>query len=53
MATENFFINDGRNGKAVEAICEGLPQFDIVPPFTFIVETVNSVDASTFVVAPE
>jgi hypothetical protein len=33
VTAENFFINNGCYRQAVEAVCEGFPQFDVVPPF--------------------
>ena len=33
MTTEDFLIDDGRNGQAVEAICEGLPETDVEAAF--------------------
>jgi hypothetical protein len=33
MHRENLFVNDGRNGQAVKAISEGLPQLDVIPAF--------------------
>ena len=30
MHAKNLFINDRSNGQAIEAIREGLPEFDIV-----------------------
>lgn len=41
---EDLLIDDGGNGQAVEAVCECLPQLDVVSPLAFIVETVNAVD---------
>lgn len=34
MTAENLLVNDGRDGKTVEAVREGLPQFDIKASFT-------------------
>lgn len=30
---EDLLVNDGRDGQAVEAVREGLPQLDVVPAF--------------------
>lgn len=35
MTTENLFVYDSRDWKAIEAICERLPDFDVEPPFTY------------------
>jgi len=29
---EDLLIDDGSNGEAVEAVREGLPELDVVPP---------------------
>lgn len=51
MHGEDFLINDCRDRKAVETISKGLPQLDIIPSLALIVETIDSVDGGTFVVA--
>jgi len=35
---ENLLVDDGGNGQAVEAVSEGLPQLDVVPPLACWVE---------------
>ena len=50
MHSEYFLVNDSCDWQAVEAICECLPKFDIVPPLALVVEAVNAVDRSAFVV---
>lgn len=39
VTTENLLVNDSSNGQAVEAICECLPQFDIVSTLTLIIKS--------------
>jgi hypothetical protein len=39
MTAENLLVNDSSNGQAVEAICECLPQFDIVSTLTLIIKS--------------
>lgn len=53
MHGEDLFIDDRSDWQTVEAIRKGLPQLDVVSPFAFIVEAVNTVDASTFVVSSQ
>ncbi len=53
MHGEDLFVDDGCDGKTVEAICESLPQLDVVPSLALIVEAINAVDGCTFVVAAE
>lgn len=50
---EDLLINDGRDGQAVEAIRKCLPQFDVVTTLAFVIETVDSVDGSAFVVSAQ
>ena len=50
---ENLFVNNCCNGEAVEAICERLPELDIVPSLAFVVETIDTIDGRAFVVAPQ
>jgi len=49
--TEDLLINNSANGKAVEAVSEGLPQLNVVAALALVVETVDSVNGSTLVVA--
>ena len=51
MHSEDLLVDDGCNWEAVEAVCEGLPQLDVVSSFAFIVESVNTIDRSAFVVS--
>lgn len=53
MHGEDLLVDDSSNGKAVEAIGEGLPQLDVVAALALIVETVDTVDGGTLVVAPQ
>lgn len=53
MTAENFLINDGGNGKAVEAVGECLPEFDVVPSLTFIIKAIDSIDGGAFVISSE
>lgn len=53
MHGEDLLVDDGRDGQAVEAVGEGLPQLDVVPPLALVVEAVNAVDRRALVVASE
>lgn len=44
MHGEDLLINDGSDWQAIEAICEGFPQLDIVSSLALIVEAIDSVD---------
>jgi hypothetical protein len=50
MTAENFLVNKCSNWQAVEAVCEGLPEFDVVSSFAFVIEAVDSVDTGALVV---
>lgn len=49
----DFIVNDGRARQAVESVAELLPHLDGIPATAFVVESVNSVNACTFVVPAE
>jgi hypothetical protein len=53
VAAEDLFIDDSREWEAVEAICECFPELDVISPFAFVVEAVDSVDGGAFVVSSE
>jgi hypothetical protein len=50
---ENLLVNDGRDGQAVEAVGEGLPQLDVVSALALIVEAIDTVDGGTLVVTTQ
>jgi len=53
MHAQNLVVNKRTNGKAIEHITKDLPEFDRVPPFTLIVESVYAVDLGALVVATQ
>lgn len=53
MHAQYLVINERCNGQAVEAIGEYLPQPNIEPPLTFVIETVDSVDLRVLMVPPQ
>ena len=53
MHREDLLVYNCCNWQAVEAIRERLPQLDVIPPFAFIVETVDAVDGSTLMVSAQ
>ena len=53
MHAEDLFINNSSDRKAVEAICEGLPELDVVATLALVIEAVDSVDGGTLVVASQ
>ena len=53
MHAENFLIDEGSNGQAVEDVREDLPEPDGIPPFALIVKAINSIDLRAFVIASQ
>lgn len=53
MHAKDLLVNDGGYGETIEAICERLPQLDIVATLAFIVEPVDPVDGGALMVAAE
>jgi len=50
MHSEDLLVDDSRNGQAVEAVGEGLPQPDVVPPLALVVEAIDTIDRCALVV---
>jgi hypothetical protein len=48
---EDFLINESADRQAVETICECFPKSDVISTFAFVVESVNAVDRSAFVIS--
>lgn len=48
---ENLLVNDCSNRQAVKTVGEGLPKLDVIPAFALIIKSVDTVDASAFMVA--
>jgi hypothetical protein len=48
---EDFLINKGCDGEAVEAVSESLPQLDVIAALAFIIESINTVDRCALMVA--
>ena len=53
MHSEDLLVDDSSNGEAVEAVCEGLPELDVVPPLALVVEAIDTVDGGALVVAAQ
>lgn len=53
MHRKDLFVDDCGNWQAVEAICECLPQLNVIPPLALVVESVNTVYRGAFMVATE
>lgn len=53
MHGEDLFVDDCRNGQAVEAICECFPKLNVVSALALIVKAIDSVNRCTFVVTSE
>jgi len=50
MHSEDLLVDDSRDGQAVEAVREGLPQPDVVPPLALVVKAIDTVDGCALVV---
>jgi len=53
MHTKNLLINNGRHRQTVKTVSKRLPQLNIVPSLTFVIETINPVNAGTFVITSQ
>jgi len=53
VRAEDLLVDDGRAGKTVETISEGLPKFDTEAALALVIKAVNTVDRRTFVVTAE
>lgn len=53
MHCEDFLVNDGSDGQAIEAVGECLPQLDVEPTLALVIESIDSIDRGTFVVTSE
>jgi hypothetical protein len=47
----DLFVDDGADGKAVEAVSKRFPQLDVIPSLAFIIEPINPVNRSALVVS--
>ena len=52
MAAKNFLVDDGSNRQTVETVRERLPESNVVPSFALIIESIDTIDAGTLVIAP-
>jgi len=53
MHGEDLLVDYGGNRQAVKTIGKSFPQLDIIPTFAFVVESIDSVDGSTFMIASQ
>ena len=53
MDTKYLIVYKSRHWKAVETLDELFPKFQRIPPFTFIIESIYSVDGTTFMITSE
>ncbi len=51
MTAEDLLIHNGCNRQTIKAVCEGLPELNIKPPLTFIIESIDPVDASALMIS--
>lgn len=50
MHAQDLVVDEGCHGQTVEAISEDLPESDAEPALALIVESIDSVDGSAFMV---
>ena len=53
MHAEDSIVDERCHWKAVEAVDEKLPEFDVVASFTFIVEAVDTIDRGALMITPQ
>ncbi len=51
MHAKDFLIDNGSNGKAVEAVCEGFPKLNIVAPLALVIKSINTIDGGTLMIS--
>lgn len=50
MHRKNLLVYNCCNGQAIEAVCECLPELDVVSPLALVVESIDAVDGCTLMV---
>lgn len=50
---KDLLVNNGGNGETVEAVGKCLPELDVVATLALVVETIDTVDGGTLVIATE
>ena len=53
MHAEDLLVDESSNGQTIEDITENSPESDWVSTFALIIEAIDTVDLSTFVVAAQ
>lgn len=53
MHAEDLLVNDGSDGETVEAVCERLPELDVIAALALVVESIDTVDGRALVVTTE
>ena len=53
MHAKDFLVDNGSDRQAIEAVCEGLPDLDIVPPLALVVDAVDAVDRGALVITAQ
>ena len=51
MHAQDSFVNHSGGGQTIKDIGKDFPQFDGIPPFAFVVKSINAIDTGTFVIA--
>ena len=53
MHANDFVINDGCAGQAIEGVAELLPHFDGKASTAFVIKAINAIDSGAFVVSAQ
>eukprot|EP00958_Prasinococcus_capsulatus_P018265 scaffold2128_cov371-Prasinococcus_capsulatus_cf.AAC.4 len=53
MHANDLLVYNGAAWKAVETVCEGLPEPHVVPSLAFVIEAVDPIDGSALVISAE
>ena len=53
MHRKNLLVYNCCNGQAIEAVCECLPELDIVSPLALVVESIDAVDGGTLMISAQ
>ena len=53
MTTKYLLIDNGRDGKAVEAVSKGSPDSNMIPLPALVIKTIDTISSSTFMVSSQ
>ena len=53
MHGEDLLVNDGCDGKTIEAVCKSFPQLDVISSLTLVIKAIDAINGRAFVIAAE